>query len=145
MFWKETCETWLDQGPQDRDTLSWRRRFVSDVRRCGRRCDLSLHTHGCRPKATVVMSPADRDIVARDGLAVVECSWARIDDIPFSKIASPNERLCTWTFRSCFRCIDLPCCVHSALPPCCKSHKLWQTVAFKLRRSSCGRILSHRI
>lgn len=45
------------------------------------------------PKATVVMSPADRDIVARDGLAVVECSWARVDDIPFSKIASPNERL----------------------------------------------------
>ncbi|KAL4073973.1 hypothetical protein J3A83DRAFT_4357867 [Scleroderma citrinum] len=45
------------------------------------------------PKATTIMSPADRDIVAKDGLAVVECSWARIDDIPFSKIASPHERL----------------------------------------------------
>lgn len=39
------------------------------------------------------MSPADRDIVAKDGLAVVECSWARLDDVPFSKIASPHERL----------------------------------------------------
>ncbi|KAJ8581909.1 DUF367-domain-containing protein [Rhizopogon salebrosus TDB-379] len=45
------------------------------------------------PKATLVASPADRDIVARDGVAVVECSWARLDDVPFSKIASPHERL----------------------------------------------------
>ncbi|KAI9569147.1 hypothetical protein HD554DRAFT_2093482 [Boletus coccyginus] len=45
------------------------------------------------PVATSVVSPADRDIVAKDGLAVVECSWARLDDVPFSKIASPHERL----------------------------------------------------
>ncbi|KAI6033100.1 hypothetical protein F5J12DRAFT_798719 [Pisolithus orientalis] len=45
------------------------------------------------PKAVTVVSPGDRDIIAKDGLAVVECSWARIDDVPFSKIASPNERL----------------------------------------------------
>ncbi|KAG0706886.1 DUF367-domain-containing protein [Suillus ampliporus] len=45
------------------------------------------------PKATLVASPADREIVGRDGVAVVECSWARIDDVPFSKIASPHERL----------------------------------------------------
>ncbi|KAF9238931.1 hypothetical protein BU15DRAFT_88175 [Melanogaster broomeanus] len=45
------------------------------------------------PKGTSVVSPADRDIVAKDGLAVVECSWARLDDVPFSKISSPHERL----------------------------------------------------
>lgn len=45
------------------------------------------------PKAVTVVSPNDRDIITRDGLAVVECSWARIDEVPFSKIASPNERL----------------------------------------------------
>ncbi|TFK61353.1 DUF367-domain-containing protein [Pluteus cervinus] len=45
------------------------------------------------PKATQVISPADREIVEVGGLAVVECSWARLDDIPFGKIASPNERL----------------------------------------------------
>ncbi|KAN0084623.1 protein of unknown function (DUF367) domain containing protein [Tylopilus felleus] len=45
------------------------------------------------PNATSVMSPADRDIIAKDGLAVVECSWARLGDVPFSKIASPHERL----------------------------------------------------
>ncbi|KAH7886810.1 DUF367-domain-containing protein [Phlebopus sp. FC_14] len=45
------------------------------------------------PKATVVLSPADRDVVAKDGLAVIECSWARLDETPFSKIASPHERI----------------------------------------------------
>ncbi|KAH9850918.1 hypothetical protein C2E23DRAFT_734026, partial [Lenzites betulinus] len=45
------------------------------------------------PKGTQPVSPADHDIVAQNGLAVVECSWARLDEVPFKKIASPNERL----------------------------------------------------
>ncbi|KAF5375711.1 hypothetical protein D9615_009340 [Tricholomella constricta] len=45
------------------------------------------------PKGTQVISPSDRDIILKDGLAVVECSWARLDDVPFAKIASPHERL----------------------------------------------------
>lgn len=45
------------------------------------------------PKGTSVISPADKEIVEQCGLAVVECSWARLDDVPFSKIASPHERL----------------------------------------------------
>ncbi|KAF8841448.1 DUF367-domain-containing protein [Paxillus ammoniavirescens] len=45
------------------------------------------------PIGKSVISPADRHIVAKDGLAVVECSWARLDDVPFSKISSPHERL----------------------------------------------------
>ena len=54
------------------------------------------------PKATLVVSPADREIVGRDGIAVVECSWARLDDVPFSKIASPHERLRESILRSYF-------------------------------------------
>ena len=46
-----------------------------------------------RPKGTQVVSPADREIIEKNGLAVVECSWARLDDVPFGKIASPAERL----------------------------------------------------
>ncbi|KAK7044227.1 ribosome biogenesis protein tsr3 [Paramarasmius palmivorus] len=46
-----------------------------------------------RPKGTQVVSPSDREIVLNGGLAVVECSWARLDDVPFNKIASPHERL----------------------------------------------------
>ena len=45
------------------------------------------------PKGTQVVSPADREIVANGGLAVVECSWARLEEIPWRKIASPHERL----------------------------------------------------
>ncbi|KAF7370467.1 Ribosome biogenesis protein TSR3 [Mycena sanguinolenta] len=45
------------------------------------------------PKGKQVISPSDRDIILIGGLAVVECSWARLDDVPFGKIASPHERL----------------------------------------------------
>ncbi|TFK40107.1 hypothetical protein BDQ12DRAFT_680366 [Crucibulum laeve] len=45
------------------------------------------------PKGTQVISPSDREIIEQAGLAVVECSWARLDDVPFKKIASPHERL----------------------------------------------------
>ncbi|KAF7428444.1 ribosome bioproteinsis protein tsr3 [Pleurotus ostreatus] len=45
------------------------------------------------PKGTRVISPSDREIIENNGLAVVECSWARLEDVPFNKIASPNERL----------------------------------------------------
>ena len=45
------------------------------------------------PKATLVISPGDKDIIATGGVAVVECSWARIEEIPWHKISSPHERL----------------------------------------------------
>ncbi|ORY92753.1 hypothetical protein BCR35DRAFT_273879 [Leucosporidium creatinivorum] len=45
------------------------------------------------PKGTQVVSPDDREIVAAAGVAVVECSWARLEEIPFHKIKSPHERL----------------------------------------------------
>jgi ribosome biogenesis protein Tsr3 len=41
-----------------------------------------------------VLSPADREIIAERGVAVVECSWARLDEVPFKKIKSNHERLC---------------------------------------------------
>ncbi|EKM57940.1 uncharacterized protein PHACADRAFT_90952 [Phanerochaete carnosa HHB-10118-sp] len=45
------------------------------------------------PNGAQPISPADQDIVAANGIAVVECSWARLEEVPFGKIASPHERL----------------------------------------------------
>ncbi|KAJ3195319.1 ribosome biogenesis protein tsr3 [Irineochytrium annulatum] len=45
------------------------------------------------PKGKQSVSPADRDIVQSAGCCVVDCSWARIGEVPFEKIKSPNERL----------------------------------------------------
>jgi len=45
------------------------------------------------PQGNQAVSPSDREIILASGVAVVECSWARLDEIPFNKIKSPHERL----------------------------------------------------
>lgn len=49
------------------------------------------------PNGKKVVSPEDADIIKEFGAAVVECSWARLDEIPFSKLnggnGGKNERL----------------------------------------------------
>ncbi|KAI3643129.1 hypothetical protein MP228_012684 [Amoeboaphelidium protococcarum] len=72
-----------------------------DPKRCSGR---KLHRHGMvktfnknakfrgiilSPTADRVISPADKSIIERIGLAVVDCSWARVDEVPFHKFI-PN-------------------------------------------------------
>lgn len=45
------------------------------------------------PNGKTVVCPDDREIVEQNGAAVVECSWARLDEIPFNKIGGKHERL----------------------------------------------------
>ncbi|KAF6008864.1 hypothetical protein HII13_003698 [Brettanomyces bruxellensis] len=45
------------------------------------------------PNAKSVICPNDRDIVLKDGISVVECSWARLDEVPFKRIGGKHERL----------------------------------------------------
>lgn len=45
------------------------------------------------PNATQTLSPSDSVIIRENGVAVVECSWARLDEVPFGKLKSPHERL----------------------------------------------------
>ena len=46
------------------------------------------------PNAKSVISPADRELLEQFGAAVVECSWVRIKEVPWSKIGGKCERLC---------------------------------------------------
>lgn len=52
---------------------------------------LSTRFHGIvlTPAATVHLSPSDAAIMLDCGLAVVDCSWARLEDVPFDKL--PNR------------------------------------------------------
>ncbi|PLW07741.1 hypothetical protein PCANC_12025 [Puccinia coronata f. sp. avenae] len=44
------------------------------------------------PEGTVPVSPTDLDQIEKFGIAVVECSWARLEEIPFQKIRSSGDR-----------------------------------------------------
>jgi pre-rRNA-processing protein TSR3 len=46
-----------------------------------------------RPNAKKVISAADRDTLEQFGAAVVECSWVRVKEIPWSQIGGKCERL----------------------------------------------------
>ncbi|KAK0101688.1 ribosome biogenesis protein tsr3 [Cadophora gregata] len=45
------------------------------------------------PNAKQTVSPADRELMEQYGAAVVECSWARIKEVPWPKIGGKCERL----------------------------------------------------
>lgn len=45
------------------------------------------------PNGKGVVCPNDKEIVEQFGVAVVECSWARLEEVPFNKIGGKYERL----------------------------------------------------
>ncbi|KAI8610685.1 hypothetical protein BC830DRAFT_1144618 [Chytriomyces sp. MP71] len=45
------------------------------------------------PTGTQYVSPQDREIIREHGICVVDCSWARLSEVPFGKIKSPHERI----------------------------------------------------
>lgn len=45
------------------------------------------------PNGKGVVCPDDKEIVENFGSAVVECSWARLEEVPFNKIGGKHERL----------------------------------------------------
>ncbi|KAI8073926.1 hypothetical protein BC940DRAFT_77047 [Gongronella butleri] len=45
------------------------------------------------PEGKQAVSPADRSIVEAHGAGVVDCSWARLEEVPFAKIKGPTDRL----------------------------------------------------
>lgn len=45
------------------------------------------------PVGVNCVSPADKEIIESHGLAVVDCSWAKLDETPFERMKSPHPRL----------------------------------------------------
>ena len=45
------------------------------------------------PNGKLPVSPADAPVLLVHGAAVVECSWARLAEVPFAKIGGKHERL----------------------------------------------------
>lgn len=42
------------------------------------------------------VSKQDMELVGNKGVAVVDCSWNRLDDVPFGRIKGPAPRLLPW-------------------------------------------------
>ncbi len=45
------------------------------------------------PEAKLPVSPADTEIVEKSGISLIDCSWARLQEIPFRQMASGHHRL----------------------------------------------------
>ncbi|KAL7497704.1 hypothetical protein ACHAWX_000308 [Stephanocyclus meneghinianus] len=45
------------------------------------------------PNGTVSVSPADRPILLDLGLSVIDCSWARLEEIPFHQMRAGHHRI----------------------------------------------------
>lgn len=96
----------------------------------------------CSPNAKKIISPADRDILEQYGAAVVECSWVRLKEVPFSRIGGKCERLRMLPFKAALiGGIDIHTNKPSTLSRCSQHSQLRTAMAVELCRSPGGLFL----
>lgn len=94
------------------------------------------------PNAKKIISPADRDILEQYGAAVVECSWVRLKEVPFSRIGGKCERLRMLPFKAALiGGIDIHTNKPSTLSRCSQHSQLRTAMAVELCRSPGGLFL----
>ena len=59
------------------------------------RMPLKQHFRGIvlSPEGKTVLSPADREILETSGMSLIDCSWARLQEIPFRQMSAGHHRL----------------------------------------------------
>ena len=65
------------------------------------------------PAATRTVSKDDKELIARHGVGVVNCSWAKLDDVPFHKLKSGGDRLLPYMFAANPTKYGQPCVLSS--------------------------------
>lgn len=90
-------EDWVDARAFNRPAVSRRDCLVSFFLppSCAAQMDSELRYYCYSPNAKKIISPADRELLEQHGAAVVECSWVRVQEVPWSRIGGKCERLCT--------------------------------------------------
>lgn len=66
------------------------------------------------PSAASVLSPSDAALVASKGVAVVNCSWARLGDVPFGRCSAAAPRLLPFLLAANPTKYGQPCTLSSA-------------------------------
>ena len=52
------------------------------------------------PTAKITISPVDRNLIENKSVAVIDCSWARLDEVKFNKMPTYNARLLPYLIAS---------------------------------------------
>ncbi|KAL0909103.1 hypothetical protein M5K25_023632 [Dendrobium thyrsiflorum] len=85
-----------DETPAPRIQLAMWDFGHCDIRKCTGR---KLARFGLLKDRTQCVSKEDYPLVKRQGLAVVDCSWVRLKDVPFVKLRCPAPRVFVRTSR----------------------------------------------
>jgi pre-rRNA-processing protein TSR3 len=91
VLWETTDAFWDDARAANRPEVFGGRDFVSIMIRDV--VEQLTYAMCDRPNAKRILSGADAELLEQYGGAVVECSWVRIKEVPWSRIGGKCERL----------------------------------------------------